>query len=65
MLAYLWISLQIIEQNIDTDGQVSCVEGIGSIPALRTKFSPLDHNRMEVNQRKQDTLKLILSCTHI
>lgn len=48
----LWISLQVIVQDIDTDGKVASVERVGSIPALRTKLSPLNNHSMEIDQRK-------------
>lgn len=62
---YFRVSLQVVVEYIDGDGEVSCVEGVRSVPALRSKLPPFSHHRVEVAQRKQDALKLILPGTHL
>lgn len=61
---YLSIRFQVIVQDIHTDSQVAGVEWIRSIPALRTKLSTLSHDSMEITQREQDTLELVLTGAH-
>lgn len=62
---YLRVSLKVIVEYVHTDGQVTSVEGIRPVPALRTKLSPLGHTRVEIAQRKQNTLEFILSGAHL
>lgn len=57
---YLCVGLQVVVEHIDGDGQISIVEGIGPVPALSSKLSPLGHHSMEIAQRKQDHLELRL-----
>lgn len=61
---YLRIGLQVVVEDVDRNGKVPCVKGVRSVPALRTKLPPLCHHGMEVAQREQDALKLILSGAH-
>ena len=49
-LTHLGISLQVVEQHIDTDGEVTSVKGIGTIPALRTKLASLYDHGVEIAQ---------------
>ena len=61
----LGISLQIVVQDIDTDGKIASVEGIAAVPSLRTELPPFLHHSMEVTEGKQDALELCLPCTHL
>ena len=45
----LGISLQVVEQDIDTDSKISSSEGIRSVPTLWSKFPSLDEYGMEVD----------------
>ena len=49
---YLIVGFKIVIEYIHTDGEVSSVVGIRPVPALRSKFSPLHHHSMEVDQRE-------------
>ena len=62
---YLSIGLKVIVEYIDTYGQVTSVEGIRSVPTLRTKLAPLSYTCVEITQREQDALEFILSCAHL
>ena len=62
---YLVVCFEIVIEHIDTDGEISSVVGIGPVPSLRSKLSPLYHHGMEVDQREQDTLELILLRAHL
>ena len=62
---YFVVGFEIVVKNIHTNGEVTGVEGIRSIPSLRSKLSPLHHNSMEVDKREQDTLELILLGAHL
>ena len=62
---YLSIGLKVIVEYIDTYGQVTSVEGVRSVPTLRTKLAPLSYTGMEITQREQDALEFILSCAHL
>ena len=55
---YLWIGFEVVVEHMYTDGEVSRVERVGPVPALWTKLPPLNHHRMKVDQREQDTLEL-------
>jgi len=44
----LGIALQVVEQNVAADGQVTRVEGIVSVPALGAEFASLGNHGMEV-----------------
>ena len=62
---YLSIGLKVIVEYIDTYGQVTSVEGVRSVPTLRTKLAPLSYTGVEITQREQDALEFILSCAHL
>lgn len=62
---YLCIGLQVIVEDIHTDSEISSVERIGSVPALRPKLSSFHYHSMEVNQGEQDALELILTGAHL
>ena len=62
---YLSIGLKVIIEYIDTYGQVTSVEGVRSVPTLRTKLAPLSYTGVEITQREQDALEFILSCAHL
>ena len=59
------IALQVVEQNVAADGQVTRVEGIVSVPALGAEFASLGNNGMEVAQRKQYGLELRFFGAHL
>ena len=61
----LGIALQVVEQNVAADGQVTRVEGIVSVPALGAEFASLGNHGMEVAQRKQNRLEFILLGAHL
>lgn len=65
MYIYLSIGLKVIVEYIDTYGQVTSVEGVRSVPTLRTKLAPLSYTGVEITQREQDALEFILSCAHL
>ena len=62
---YLSVSLQVVVEHIDADGEVPRVEGIGSVPALRSELPALHHHGVEVDEREEDALELILPSTHL
>lgn len=57
----LCISLQVVVEDVNRYRQVSSVKGIFSVPTLGTKLPPLCHTSMEVTQREEDGLKLLLT----
>ena len=59
-LVYLIVGFKIVVEHIHTDGEVPSVVRIGSVPSLRSKLPSLHYHSMEVDQREQNTLKLIL-----
>lgn len=59
---YLAICLQVVLKDIDRNGEVSDVEGVRSIPTLRTKLAPPCYHCVEVAEGEPDTLELILLC---
>lgn len=61
---YLSISLKIVVEYINADGQVTSVKRIGPVPSLRTKFTTLSYTRVEITQREQNALEFILTSTH-
>ena len=62
---YLGISLQVVVEYVDTDGEVASVVGVGTVPALRAKLPALHYHGMEVDEREEDALELVLSSTHL
>lgn len=58
---YLCVGLQVVVEDVYGYCQVSCVEWILPVPALRTELPPLRHTGMEVTQREEDGLKLLLT----
>lgn len=58
--AHLSVSLQVVVQDVNRDRQVSGVEGVFPVPPLRPKLPPLCHAGVEVTQREQDGLELLL-----
>ena len=65
LIFYLCISLQIVVQYVHTDSEVTSIVGVGSVPALRTELTSLNDNSMEVAQREEYALELILLSTHL
>lgn len=65
MAGYLGIGLQVVIEDIDTDGEVTSVVRIRAVPALWSKLPPFHDNSMEIDQREEDALKLILAGTHL
>lgn len=65
MAGYLGIGLQVVIEDIDTDGEVTSVVRIRAVPALWSKLPPLHNNSMEIDQREEDALKLILAGTYL
>lgn len=63
--AHLVVSLKVVVEYVDTDGEITSVVRVGPVPALGTKLPPLHHHSMEVDQREQDALELILTRTHL
>ena len=63
-LVYLLIGFQVIVENVDRNSEITSVEWINSVPALRTEFSSLRHDGMEIAKRKQNALKFDLTSTH-
>lgn len=57
---YLCVGLQVVVEYIDRYRQVSGVEGVLSVPALGSKLPSLCHTGVEVAQREEDGLKLLL-----
>lgn len=47
---HLGISLEVVVEYMDTDSEVSCVEWVGPVPALRPKLPPLNHHSMEIHK---------------
>ena len=62
---YLIVSLQVVVEYIHTDGEITSVVGIRSVPSLWSKLPSLHHHSMEVDQREQNALELILFGTHL
>ena len=65
MYTYLSISLKVVVEYINTDGQVTSVKRIGPVPTLGTKLAALSNTCVEVTQRKQNALEFILTGTHL
>lgn len=57
----LCISLQVVVKDVNRYCEVSCVKGILSVPTLGAKLPSLCHTSMEVTQREEDGLKLLLA----
>uniref|UniRef100_A0A1I8JGD9 CCHC-type domain-containing protein n=1 Tax=Macrostomum lignano TaxID=282301 RepID=A0A1I8JGD9_9PLAT len=47
------------------DDQVTCVEWIHAVPALRSKLASLRHDSVEVAECKQNSLKLVFTRAHL
>ena len=47
------------------DGEVSGVEGVGSVPALGPELPALHHHSMEIDERENDALEFIFSSAHL
>ena len=62
---YLIVSFQVVQEHVDADGKVSGVVGIRPVPALGAELPPLHHHRMEVDQREEDALELVLTGTYL
>lgn len=59
--SHLCIRLQVVVEYVNRYCQVSGVEGVLSVPTLGSKLSPLCHTSMEVTQREEDGLELLLT----
>lgn len=57
---YLCVGLQVVVEYIDRYRQVSGVEGVLSVPALGSKLPSLCHTGVEVAQREEYGLELLL-----
>ena len=62
---YLLVSLEVVVEHIDTDGEISSVEWVGTVPSLWSKLSTFHYHRMKVDQGEENTLELILTSTHL
>lgn len=62
---HLGVGLEVVVQDIHADGQISRVEGIDSVPALRAELTTFADHGVEVTQREQDALELCFSCAHL
>lgn len=60
-ISHLCISFQVVVEYINWYSQVSSVEGVLSVPTLGSKLPPLCHTSMEVTEREEDGLKLLLT----
>lgn len=65
MQTHLSISLKVVIEHIDTNGEVSSVVRIRTVPPLRAKLAPLNHSSMEVDKREENTFELIFTGTHL
>ena len=63
--ADLGVSLQVVEEHADADGQVAHVVGVHAVPALGAELAPLAHHGVEVAQAEQDGLELRLLGAHL
>lgn len=62
---YFWINLQVVIQNINGDGEVSCVKWVAAIPTLRPELPPLTYTSVKIAQREHEGFKLLLVRTHL
>ena len=62
---YLLVSLEVVVEHIDTDGEISRVEWVGTVPPLWSKLSTFHYHRMKVDQGEENALELILTSTHL
>lgn len=63
--AHLVATLQVALEDVHTDGKVSGVVGIRTIPTLWSEFFPLQNNRVKVDKGEENTLEFVLMGTHI
>lgn len=62
---YLSISLKVIVEYIHTNGQITSVERVRSVPSLWTKLTALGHACVEIAQREQNALEFVFSRAHL
>ena len=62
---YFVIGFKVVVKDVHTYSEIAGIEGIRSVPSLRSKFPPLYHHRMEVHKREKDALEFILFGAHL
>ena len=62
---HLGVGLQVVVEHVDADGQVAHVVRVHPVPALRSELTSLRHDGVEVTQREEDRLELVLPRAHL